>query len=361
MQLLNHSSLKQGFTTHAVGLQEIFGTMPFESRPRVSDLVVAEVLAIGQHDKIENRDGAIMNLFVGDQIVGAFGNRYATDQFEGYVPQEIVDECDMLSIGGVFGNVTSKHNVMKTPTRLRLVGAVCNRAGIPLSLINFGIKSLPTNGSGHRPEVILVIGASMNSGKTTVAGMLSRALSRAGFRVAAAKTTGTAAGKDGRFIASCGANPVVDFTDAGYPATYMLSLDVLLDIQNRLLGHLRATKPDYIVVEVADGIYQRETEMLLESEEFRRTFDHVFFAANDSLSAECGVRCVRSHNLPLRATAGVMSQSALSIREAERATNVPCLSSEMIVSGKALDLLSAKPSVPAFERRPVSQLTYQAA
>lgn len=201
----------------------------------------------------------------------------------------------------------------------------------------------------------------MNAGKTTVAGMLSRALSQAGFRVAAAKTTGTAAGKDGRFIASCGANPVVDFTDAGYPATYMLSLEELLEIQNTLLGHLRATKPDYIVVEVADGIYQRETEMLLESEEFRNTFDHVFFAANDSLSAECGVRCVRSHNLPLRATAGVMSQSSLSIREAEKATNVPCLSSEMIVSGKALDLLSAKPSVPAFEQRPVSQLTYQAA
>ncbi len=141
----------------------------------------------------------------------------------------------------------------------------------------------------------------------------------------------------------------------------MLSLEELLQVHNLLLAHLRTTNPDYIVVEVADGIFQRETEMLLESEEFRQTIDHVFFAANDSLSAECGVRCVRAHGLPLRATAGVMTQGALSIREAEKATGVPCLSNDMILSGKALELLSAKPPVPVFNPRFEPQLDYQIA
>ena len=83
----------------------------------------------------------------------------------------------------------------------------------------------------------------MNSGKTTTAGTLARALSRANFSVAAGKITGTAAGKDARFFEACGARPVLDFTSAGYPSTYMLSLEELLGIYNSILGHLRAAIP----------------------------------------------------------------------------------------------------------------------
>ena len=85
-------------------------------------------------------------------------------------------------------------------------------------------------------EVILVVGSAMNSGKTTTAGTLARALSRANFSVAAGKITGTAAGKDARFFEACGARPVLDFTSAGYPSTYMLGLEELLGIYQQHTG-----------------------------------------------------------------------------------------------------------------------------
>lgn len=327
------------FTTHAAPREALKGLTPFTCAPQIGDLVVAEVLELGQHIKLETRKGALLHLFPGDRIVGAFGNRYATDQYEGYIPKEVVEECDMLSIGGVFGIVASQHLKMNPPTRLGLHGSVCDHEGQPLNLRSFGLKPRSRFDAAKDAEVILVVGSSMNSGKTTTVGTLARALSSAGKRVAAAKVTGTAAGKDGRFFLSCGAHPVFDFTDAGFPSTYMLELDELMAIHHNLLGCLRAAQPEYILLEIADGIFQRETRMMLESEEFRRTIDHVFFSCADSLAAACGVQTLGEYGLPLRATTGAITQSELAIREAEEMTNFPCLNIERMVNGEVMELL----------------------
>lgn len=329
--------VKHGFATRAVPFEEIGAVVPMTRAPCVGDMVVAEVLSVGKNKTLEVRSGVTMYLFEGDRIVGAFGHRYATDQYEGYVPEEPVEKCDLLSVGGVCGKVVSRHTAMGEPTRLRVLGMVGDQDGRPINQRGFGLP--PQGNGGGAAEVILVVGSSMNSGKTTTVGTLTRALSRAGFKVAAGKVTGTAAGKDGRFFASCGARPALDFTTVGYPSTYMIGLDELLTIYHGLLAHLRAANPDYIILEVADGIFQRETRMLLESAEFRDGADHVFFAAGDSLSAESGARFVQDYGLPLRATAGVVTQSQLAIRETEKATGLPCLGVERIMDGTLMQVL----------------------
>lgn len=323
------------------------GVTPLRRTPRIGDLVVAEVLSLGKHSAIEGRESARENIFPGDLIVGAFGNRYATDQYEGYVPEGRASFCDLLSIGGVCGNVVSRHVGMVSPTKLRIHGLVCDQDGQVVNQRQFGLGPRSSEGNG---EVILVVGSSMNAGKTTVVGTLARALSRAGFRVAAAKLTGTAASKDTRFFASSGARPVLDFTDAGYPSTYMLGIDELVQMHRTLLAHLRAAAPDYIVVEIADGIFQRETQLLLEHPEILATVDHVFFAANDSLSALTGQQFAVEHELPLRAIAGRVSMSPLAVRETEEVTGLPCLTNQRILSGAALRLLTGdRWSEPAVE------------
>lgn len=338
MELLNNQTIKYGFSAQAVPPEDMVGVAPLCGTPEIGDVVLAEVLSVGKNKTIEERTGRTMYLFPGDLIVGAFGNRYATDQFEGYVPAGPVEECDMLSVGAVCGEVSSQHGSVAAPTRLRVRGLVADRMGRPINSRSYGLAPRSFAGAA---EVILVVGSSMNSGKTTTAGTLSRSLSRSGFRVAAAKVTGTAAGKDGRFFESCGARPVVDFTDAGYPSTYMLGLEELLNIHYTLVGQLQATGPDYIVVEVADGIFQRETRMMLESEAFRRGVDHVFFAAGDSLAVECGVRYLEDLGLPLRATAGALTQSPLAVAEAEKASGVPCLGIESMMGGGLPAMLRA--------------------
>lgn len=350
MQPADYPYLKHSFATHRVPLSSMSGIAPFERAPRVGDLVAAEVLSIGRHTAIEGRDGVSTALFPGDRIVGVFGNRYATDQYEGYVPAGVVEECDVLSVGGVCGLVISRHeSILKEPTRLRVLGAVCDRGGYPLNQRDFGMRAACDAGGG---EVILVVGTSMNSGKTTLAGTLVNMLTRAGHGVAAAKVTGTAAGKDARFFASAGARPVLDFTHVGYPSTYMLDVNELLSVHCSLLAHLRADKPDYVVLEVADGLLQRETSMLLASEVFRDSIDHIFYAGGDALAIESGVRHLRERGLPVRATGGVISQSLLASVEAEQVSGLPCLTSERMMAGEAVEILRAnhqarKPSVGA--------------
>ena len=342
MHLIDNPNIKYSFTTRAIPLDEMASVVPMYAPPRIGDLLLAEVLELGRNTRIEIRTGVTMSMFPGDHIVGAFGNRYATDQYEGYVPTRPVETCDLLSMGGACGEVVSQHaSMLVDPTRLRIVGLVSDEHDQPINQRAFGLPPYDVDGhlDGSAAEVILVVGSAMNSGKTTTAGTLARALSRANFGVAAGKITGTAAGKDGRFYEACGARPVLDFTSAGYPSTYMLGLEELLGVYDSILGTLRAANPDYIILEIADGIFQRETRMLLESAEFRRSVDHVFFAASDSLSAESGVRSIREYGLPLRATAGSVTQSPLASREAEEALGMPCLSIERIMDGTLKEVL----------------------
>ena len=342
MQPLDHDAVKLTYGTRAVPPAELAGVTPLARAPQAGDLIVAEVLATGRHDKIEDRAGLTTTIFPGSRFVGALGNRYATDQYEGYVPREPVEECDLLSVGGVCGAVASRFDGFPAPTRLRVVGAVCDRQGRPLNSRRFGLPPGDgASGPGGRGggEVILVVGSAMNSGKTTTVGTLARALTAAGRRVAAAKVTGTAAGRDVRYYGDCGARPVLDFTDAGHPSTFLLDPRELLALAAALIARLRAAGPDYIVVEIADGIFQRETRLLLESADFRAGVDHAFFAATDSLSAECGARRLREYGLPLCAVAGTVTRSPLATREAEEATGVPCLSIGRMLAGEVLPLL----------------------
>src|SRR3954447_10951962 len=196
MQLPDNPLIKYGFTTRAVPLEEMARVTPMYAQPHIGDLVLAEVQDLGRHNRMEVCTGVTMDLFPGDHIVGAFGNRYATDEYEGYLPTRPVKECDLLSVGGVCGEVASQHTSMVGPTRLCIVGLVSDKHDRPINQRAFGLPSHAAGESLERSaEVILVVGSSMNSGKTTTAGTLARALSRANFGVAAAKITGTAAGK----------------------------------------------------------------------------------------------------------------------------------------------------------------------
>src|SRR6185436_12535949 len=99
VQSIDHTQVKHAFVTHSVPFSEMAGIRELESAPQPGDLILAEVLGpLGHHTRLEQRSGATWHIFPGDWIMGAFGNRYATDQYEAYVPKEPVAECHLLSI-----------------------------------------------------------------------------------------------------------------------------------------------------------------------------------------------------------------------------------------------------------------------
>jgi len=97
-----------------------------------------------------------------------------------------------------------------------------------------------------------------------------------------------------------------------------------------LIGHLASLDVDVAVIEVADGLMQRETAMLLGSPAFTGLLDAVVFSAFDAAGAVFGVERLRRLNLPVVALSGLVSTSPLGAREANAATGLPVASSAQL-------------------------------
>jgi hypothetical protein len=175
-----------------------------------------------------------------------------------------------------------------------------------------------------RAKMVLSIGTSMNSGKSMTAAACCWALRTMGHTVRGAKVTGTASLKDILLMEDNGASPVADFTHLGFPSTYMLEESDLLHIFNMLDLRFANNAKNYWVVEIADGILQRETAMLLRSDEVRSRIHRLIFSAYDAFGVIGGLRVLKDEfDLVPDAISGVCSSSPLGIREFRGYADVP--------------------------------------
>lgn len=312
--------IKWAYTTRNVDPARAHTLLPGAGAPIAGDLVLARVDRLGQHSKLELTTSRRAEMFAGDEIAVVFGNRYAPDQFEAIVPDTLAP-CHLVAAGGVAARVLSRHQKMKRPTRITPLGLIADAQGTPLNLAAFRLPQPAI--INKEPLVVVVAGTAMNSGKTTACSSLVKGFARKGFRVAAAKITGTGAGADYRALVDAGADPVFDFLDAGRVSTYRIERHDLLDIFMTIGGHLAAANPKIIVLEVADGLLQRETARLFQIPEFMNWADGVIFAANDALGAQAGVSWLAARQLPVIAITGILTSSPLASREAASATGLP--------------------------------------
>lgn len=286
--------------------------------PRSGDVVVARVTKIGNHKRIETPTSRKAILFEGAIIMVAYGNRYAADQFLAYVPESL-ETTSLVAAGGVAGEVVAAHTRVSTPTEIEPLGLLANDHGI-VNLNDYApFENTPVTTPVEkrtRPEVIGVLGTSMNSGKSTMMANLINGLTKSGRKVTAGKITGTGAGNDPMIYHDAGAAKVLDFSDYGYPTTFQLDMQAILSLTINLVRELTNADTDVVVVEIADGIYQEETAKLLRDPIFHSTIDQVLFAATDALGARSGVDELTSVGLKVAATSGVLTSSPLATREA---------------------------------------------
>lgn len=337
MEPLPNARIKWPYATHLVDPAVVSGLLPMVDGHDPGALVLVRVVTLGKHRDLEAQDGRKVTIFAGDVFVGVLGDRYATDQFEG-VGRVKGALGHIIGIGGVVGEVVSMNNKMVAPTVIEYLGRLADADGQPLHMSRF--QALPSQPLAQRAATtILSLGGAMNSGKTTTAAQMIRSLTVAGHRVAAAKVTGTACLKDPNLLYDAGAVAVLDFTHAGWPSTANLSLEQLLSIAGRIRAALQAYDPEFVILEIADGILQRETAMMLANDAFRASIDGVTFAGPDPLSCDAGVRRLRELGYPILATAGIVANGALGIAEVEAACGVRCLPGETILSGGMVSLL----------------------
>lgn len=302
--------------------------------PRPGDVVLARVTQVGQHTRIESPDSRRAMLYPGDEILVAYGHRYAPDQFEAEVPADL-GPAHLVAAGGVAGRIVSAHRFMDAPTEIVPLGLLTDARGV-VTLDRFAPCALPgprdaaVPGSG--PTTIAVLGTSMNSGKSTTAAAIVRGLTASGLRVAAGKVTGTGAGGDPGLFRDSGAVRVRDFTDFGHASTYLLSHDRVRALFGAVLDELAGAGPDVIVVEIADGLFQAETARLSADPLFGQCVDHVVFAAADALGAVAGISVLAGRGVAVAAVSGVLTASPLATREARAALDVPVLSVDELAS-----------------------------
>jgi hypothetical protein len=309
-------------------------------RPASGDLVLATITEIGAHQRIELPNGRRARLFPGDQVVVCYGNRYAPDQFEALVADDL-GTCDLVASGGVCGREVGRHDRMSPPTRIAPLGFVGDAEGIRLNVADFAVKfskattTIPT---------IAVLGTSMNSGKTVVASSLIRGLSGAGLKVAGIKATGTGSGNDVWFMSDMGAHCVLDFTDAGFASTYLAAPEAIERGVLSLIDQAVAKRCEVAVLEIADGLQHKETGALVRSAALLQRVDGVVFAASDALGAAAGVKTLRRLGYKTFAVSGQLTRSPLAIREAIAATGLPVLMPAELLGGAMNDvLLGAQP------------------
>lgn len=123
---------KRSYTTRNVPLHTA-ATLTTDVIPAAGDVVLASVTALGQHPRLESPTGRRQKLMVGDEVVVAYGARYAPDQFEAAVPVDL-GPCELVAAGGLAGRVSEAHHAMRPATSLNPIGVLVDAAGARLRL-----------------------------------------------------------------------------------------------------------------------------------------------------------------------------------------------------------------------------------
>ncbi|MBX2802739.1 MAG: hypothetical protein KTR31_33975 [Myxococcales bacterium] len=234
------------------------------------------------YNQIEAPDGTLHTVGEGDVIVGALGIRGASRGYAGIVPDSLTpgDALHLLNLGGVIGRCTTFDVTLGPPSRVELLGAVmCDQR--PAHIAPGPVA--PATTLSPLPPLVLVVGTSMQAGKTGAACAVVRAAVERGWRVAAAKLTGVALRRDSLELQAAGACHALTFADAGLAST--CGGDVT-GAARGVLNALAARGPDLIVAELGDGLLgSYGVHGLLELPDLQQAICSVVLSATDPVAA----------------------------------------------------------------------------
>ena len=248
------------------------------------------------YNHLEDVHGRRVRLHPGDVIAGALGHRDALHGFSGYVPDSVRvgDELQLLNFGGVIGTGAVAAPGVGEPFRLEVLGSVLRfphlgrRVGVPARVQDAALETpdLAELQRSDLPPVILLVGTSMDSGKTTAATRMIAGLTHRGLAVAAGKLTGVSARRDILEMADSGADPVSIFTDFGVVTT---NEDNAAPTARKLVAHLADSgpaAPDAIVLELGDGLLGTYgVHAILSDATLRGAVSSVVLCASDPVGA----------------------------------------------------------------------------
>ncbi len=211
------------------------------------DYVVCEVVNIaGSSIRAELPNGRMVELMKGDVLVGALGVRHATLEATGSWQAVKEDgRMHLLTGAGLLGRMTSRSIFITPLIELQYRGHVFVEDKSQ-NMKDFvpDIDILPFN-----VPVILLVGTSMSSGKTTSARIIARQLKLMGLKVTGAKLTGAGRYRDVLSVKDAGADYVVDFVDVGLPSSICPKPEYKEAVK-KMLSLIAKSQPDVAVIEI---------------------------------------------------------------------------------------------------------------
>ena len=148
---------KRAYSVRRACLEPQDGLSLVGAIPQAGDLVLARVTQLGMHQHLESADGRRQRLWPGDEIVVAYGRRYAPDQFEATVPDDLAP-CQLVAGGGVAARVLSRHASVKPATQIEPLGLLADARGV----LNLQRSALGA-ARGRAPLTVAVLGSSMRT------------------------------------------------------------------------------------------------------------------------------------------------------------------------------------------------------
>jgi hypothetical protein len=148
-----------------------------------------------------------------------------------------------------------------------------------------------------------------------------------------------------------GALFTTDFSDYGFPSTYGVDMHELIGLFDRMTDACSRKGADIIVMEVADGLLQRETGMILKNDLLRHRICGVLVASTCSGSALYATESLQKTGQDVWAVSGLITNSPLFVREFKSNSSVPVASSR--AGDQLTDIIMNKLELRRIEKRPL--------
>ncbi|MBA3978481.1 MAG: hypothetical protein H0X50_09880 [Nitrosopumilus sp.] len=312
------------------GAYEIRAPDLINDKPFVGDIGLFRVTRIGSHERLIDTNNKKMRIYQGDLIVGVFGNRYATDAYEAEV--EGIKDLALLTTAGMVGTIKSRHDSLGRSTELLFLGFLREKASnqkINTKQIIFQQRYYDPLESKPQAttNLLVVVGSGMNSGKTTFVRKLVKSFSQQGMVVAACKLTGSISPRDYDEMVAASAFYATDFSDYGFPSTYKCEEKELLLLFETMMEDIEKANPEIIIMEIADGVLQKETKFLLSDPLFKKRVGGIAVTADSAPSALFTVHFLEKMGYKVEAVSGSITSSPLYVKEFEESSTIPVLSS----------------------------------
>lgn len=304
----------------------LLGHAPFTALPvssaRAGDVVLVRVREVNSaYPVLETAQGREIPLRPQMVLAGVLGSRRALKGFSGKPPQKLEAgmRLHLLNKGGVVGECVAFHRDLGWPTVVEYAGTVC-REGRPLNLKDCALPWL----DGPLPDIplILVLGTCMSAGKTSVCRQAIELLTQKGFSVHAGKVAGVACLQDVLGMQKSGARKVMSFHDFGLVST--VEVQNLAPLARSLIHHLAKPQPDFMVLEMGDGILGGyHVASLFADAELMNHHSCLILCANDLMGVWGGIEWLGRQGQRPALISGPVTDSSEGIHYIEENWHIP--------------------------------------